>query len=370
MFLMSGGKRKGFKVKVNNLLIIIFYLITNIGVMFLLYPTLILDTVDNGHWLIVLLHGFSHIVLLGILLFGVSKLEEPNILRSLPKNRWIVSLTLLVPLGLFIIGTVIVSIRTYAEFTTVLFLNQTPMFYVMVIFITTATYIGLGSMESIFRTTFLIAVASSYVIAVIFLLSFFNAEWYNFFPAKVDNIDFIFEMPFITGFLVLSPTFLFFAFLPKRKKLDYKTVFWFSWFIIPLIFMAAYSPMLVFGNEIARNFTFPYIEMLATVDIEWSIFETLTSLFGLSLLVYATLFLGMLLHILRMLYQSMFQTGKLHASIALVIIVILITIAADMISTWEQVQTHIIWIIPFRFYAFISLLIFIFWVGRGKKHET
>lgn len=370
MFLMFDGKRKGFKVKINNLLIIIFFLLTNIGVMFLLYPSLILDTVDNGHWLIVLIHGLSHVALFGILLFGVSKLEKPNILESLPKNRWVVSLVLLVPLGLFIVGTVIVSIRTYAEFTTVLFLNQTPMLYVMLIFITTATYIGLGSMESIFRTTFLIAGASSYVIVVIFLLSFFNAEWYNFFPAKVSNVDFLFKMPFITGFLILFPTFLFIAFLPKRKKFNYKTVFWFSWFLIPFIFMAAYSPMLVFGSEIARNFTFPYIEMLATVDIEWSIFETLTSLFGLSLLIYATLFLGMMLHILRMIYQSIFQTGKLHASIALVVMVILITFTANMISTWEQVQTHIIWIVPLRFYTFIGLLIFIFWIGRRKKHEA
>ncbi len=134
--------------------------------------------------------------------------------------------------------------------------------------------------------------------------------------------------------------------------------------------MAAYSPMLVFGFEVARNFTFPYIEMLATVDIQWSIFETLTSLFGLSLLIYATIFLGMLLHILRMLYQNMFQVGSLHASIALVVIVITIAVAANMISTWEQVQTHIIWIIPLRFYSIISLLIFIFWIGRRQKHET
>lgn len=367
---MSGGKRKGFKVKINNLLIIIFFLVTNIGVMFLLYPSLILDTVDNGHWLIVLIHGLSHIALFGMLLFGVSKLKEPNILKNLPKKRWAVSLTLLVPISLFIIGTVIIAIRTYAEFTTVLFLNQTPMFYVMVIFITTAGYIGLGSMESIFRTTFLIAATSSYVIVVIFILSFFNAEWYNFFPAKVSNFDFLLEMPFITGFLILSPTFLFIAFLPKGKKFNYKTVFWFSWFLILFIFMAAYSPMLVFGNEIARNFTFPYIEMLATVDIDWSIFETLTSLFGLSLLIYATLFLGMLLHILRMLYQNIFHTSKLHASIAMVIIVIFITAVANMISTWEQVQSHIIWIVPLRFYTFISLLIFIFWIGRRNRHET
>lgn len=367
---MSGGKRKGFKVKINNLLIITFFLLTNIGVMFLLYPTLILDTVDNGHWLVVLIHGFTHIALVGILLFGMSKLENPNVLQYLPEKRWFISIIFMIPLSLFIIGTVIVSIRTYAEFTTVLFLSQTPILYVMVIFVATATYIGLGSMESIFRTTFLIAGASSYIIVVIFILSFFNAEWHNFFPMKVDNIDFIFEMPFITGFLVLSPTFLFFAFLPKKKKLNYKTIFWFSWFLIPFIFMAAYSPMLVFGYEVARNFTFPYIEMLATVDIQWSIFETLTSLFGLSLLIYATIFLGMLLHILRMLYQNMFRVSKLHASVALVIIVIIITIAANMISTWEQVQTHVIWIIPLRFYSFISLLIFIFWIGRRQKHET
>lgn len=367
---MFVGKRKGFIVKINNLLIVLFYLITNIGVMFLLYPTLIMDTVENGHWLIVLLHGFSHIVTLSILLIGLSKLEEPNILRYLPKNRWLVSIFLLVPLLIFIIGTVITSIRTYAEFTTVLFLNQTPIFYVMVIFIATATYIGLGSMESIFRTTFLIAAASSFVILVIFILSFFNAEWYNFFPIKVDRLDFLLEMPFITGFLILTPTFLFFAFLPEGKKFDPKTVFWFSWFIIPLIFMSAYSPMLVFGYEVARNFTFPYIEMLATVDIQWSIFETLTSLFGLSLLIYATIFLGMLLHILRMLYQSIFQTSKLHASIALIIMVIAITMTANMISTWEQVQQHVVWLIPFRFYSIFSLLIFIFWIGRRKKHEA
>lgn len=367
---MSGGKRKGFKVKINNLLIITFYLVTNIGVMFLLYPSLILDTVENGHWLVALLHGLSHISLIGILLFGISKLKSPNILKYLPENRWMVSITLLVPLSIFIIGTVIVSIRTYAEFTTVLFLNQTPFFYVMLIFIATATYISLGSMESIFRTAFLIAFTSSYIILIIFILSFFNAEWYNFFPMEVDNVDFIFKQPFITGFLVLSPTFLFLAFLPERKKFNPKTVFWFAWFIIPFIFMAAYSPMLVYGYEVARNFTFPYIEMLATVDIQWSIFETLTSLFGLSLLIYATLFLGMLLHILRMIYQSMFRTSKLHASIALVVIVIFITVLANLISTWEQVQTYIIWIIPFRFYAFISLLIFIFWIGRRQKHET
>lgn len=367
---MSGGKRKGSKVKINNLLIIIFFLLTNIGVMFLLYPTLILDTVDNGHWLIVLIHGFAHIALVGVLLFGMSKLENPNVLQYLPEKRWFISIVFMIPLSLFIIGTVIVSIRTYAEFTTVLFLNQTPILYVMIIFVTTATYIGLGSMESIFRTTLLIAGASSYIIVVIFILSFFNAKWYNLFPMKVSNIDFVFEMPFITGFLILSPTFLFFAFLPKRKKLNYKTIFWFSWCLIPFIFMAAYSPMLVFGFEVARNFTFPYIEMLATVDIQWSIFETLTSLFGLSLLIYATIFLGMLLHILRMLYQNMFQVGSLHASIALVVIVITIAVAANMISTWEQVQTHIIWIIPLRFYSIISLLIFIFWIGRRQKHET
>ncbi|WP_152655631.1 GerAB/ArcD/ProY family transporter [Oceanobacillus sp. CFH 90083] len=357
-------------MKINNLLIILFFFITNVGVMFLLYPTLILDTVDNGHWLVVLLHGFSHIIILGVLLVGLSKLKEPNILRYVPKNRWIISVAIFVPLALFIIGTVIVSIRTYAEFTTVLFLNQTPILYVMIIFIATATYIGLGSMESIFRTTFLIAAASSFFILIIFILSFLNARWYNLFPIKVDRIDFLFEMPFITGFLILTPTFLFLAFLPKGKKMDVKSIFWFAWFIIPLIFIAAYSPMLVFGYEAAQNFTFPYIEMLATVDIQWSIFETLTSLFGLSLLIYATLFLGMLLHILRMLYQSVFQTGSLHASIALVVMVIVITLTANMISTWDEVQNHIAWLIPFRFYSIISLLIFIFWIGRREKHEA
>ncbi len=366
---MSDGKRKGFKVKISNLLIITYFFIVNIGLMFLLYPTLILDTVENGHWLVVLLHGISYILIIGLFLYGISKLKKPNILEHLPKNRWLVSIVVFIPLSLFLIGTVITAVRTYAEFTTVLFLNQTPILYVMILFIVTATYIGLGSMESIFRTAFLIMATSGFVIVIIFLLSFYNAKWYYIFPMKVDNIDFLLDIPFITGFLILSPTFLFLAFLPKKNKYNFKIIFWSSWFLIPIIFISAYSPMSVFGYEVARNFTFPYIEMLASVDVEWSIFETLTSLFGLSLLIYATLFLGMLLHILRMMYQSIFQVSNLHASIALVVIVIGITFVANMISTWEQVQSHTLWLVPFRFYSIISLLIFIFWIGRRQKHE-
>ncbi|MFS0750543.1 GerAB/ArcD/ProY family transporter [Oceanobacillus sp. 1P07AA] len=356
-------------MKINNLLVITYFLIVNMGLMFLLYPSLIIDTVENGHWLVVLLHGISHMVFFGILLYGMSKLKQPNILDYVPKNRWVVSIIVFIPIGLFIIGTVITAIRTYAEFTTVLFLNQTPLLYVMLIFIISATYIGLGSMGSIFRTTFLIMVTSGFIIAIIFFLSFYNAEWYNFFPAKVDGIDFLIQSPFITGFLILTPTFLFIAFLPRGKNYSFKTIFWSSLLLIPIIFLSAYSPILVFGYEVAKNFTFPYIEMLATVDIEWSIFETLTSLFGLSLLLYATIFLGMLLHILRMLYQTMFQTSNLHASIALIFIVIGITFVANMISTWEQVQSHIMWLVPFRFYTIVSLLVFIFWIGRRHKHE-
>ena len=367
---MSGGKRKGFKVKINNLLVITYFLIVNIGLMFLLYPTLILDTVENGHWLVVLLHGFSYMVLLGVFLYGMSKLKQPNILEYVPKNRWLVSIIVLVPISLFIIGTVITAIRTYAEFTTVLFLNQTPFLFVMLLFISAATYIGLGSIGSIFRAAFLIIATSSLIIVVIFFLSFFNAEWYYFFPAKVSSFDFLIQTPFITGFLILTPTFLFLAFLPKRRgDYNFKTIFWSSMILIPIIFVSAYSPILVFGYEVAKNFTFPYIEMLATVDIEWSIFETLTSLFGLSLLLYATIFLGMLLHILRLLYQTMFRTSNIHASIALIIIVIIITMTANMISTWEQVQSHVLWLTPLRFYTIVSLLVFIFWIGRRQKHE-
>ncbi|MDQ0271847.1 GerAB/ArcD/ProY family transporter [Cytobacillus purgationiresistens] len=354
-------------MKINTMYIIVTLLLSHIGLVSLFFPSLVVDTVDQGHWLVILLWSSLSYLIFYFYVFGLKKTAPHSIIETFSQRGKSWLYIGLLPLFFFQLILVVLSLRTYSEFTANLLLSETPVPMAMAVFLIPSLYIACGSFESILRTGFLISIIVSPIIFIILLFSLQNTHWTNIMPLSPPGLDAIFDKSFIDGLFIQAPVFTYLGFIPSKIKYNSGAVFYFGLLGILFAFIAVYIPLAIYSQEAISLFLFPFPAALDTVHIEWSVFERLSVVFCLILIIFAVLFLAMTLLTIRLLYQAFVKAQTTHSIIFLIIVSICLYIFAYLLVNWNQVERAVTWSTPLRIYTFVSIPLALYWLGIRRK---
>ncbi|WP_158630131.1 GerAB/ArcD/ProY family transporter [Cohnella sp. AR92] len=350
--------------------VIAMCLITNLGLIFFLYPADIIASLSTGHWSAVLLGFVIHIGMVSVYIKGLSKCAPKNVIDLFQSAGNVFAFLMLLPLAVYFVMMLIITVRAYAEIVTMVFLAQTPLWTIMLLFLALSTLVSLWGIESLFRTSMLIALLFFPFLIIVVILSFQNVDWHYMLPfvdRKTATFSYVFHRPFLQSLFAFVGGFLFLGFIPPYVPYQSRKIIMASLLLLPFFLISVYVPLLTFGENTASKFPFPFIMAVDTVDISWLMFDRITIFFMISLLCFVVLFLSLVMWMtLQLLKRSM---HFFNAPIASVLLAATVFIVCLLVPSWSNVEQMIWWNTYLRLYAafVIPLVTFALGVSRRRK---
>ncbi|MFD2329649.1 GerAB/ArcD/ProY family transporter [Cohnella sp. GCM10020058] len=336
--------------------VVVIYLVTHFGLIFFLYPADIIASVSVGHWSAVLFGFAIHFTLIGIYLKGLSYFASQNVIDIFTGVSKVFAYIMLLPLALYFLSIMIIAIRAYAEIVSVIFLSETPIWTIMLLFLIVSTLVSLSGIEPLMRTGVLVALLFSPFLILVLILSFQNVDWRYALPVidrEVASFSYLLKRPFLQSLFAFVGGFLFLGFIPAQIPFKGRKIVWFSLVLLPFFLLSVYVPILTFGENTASKFPFPFIMAVDTVDVSWLMFDRVTIFFMISLLCFVILFLALVMWTTL----SLLKRGLpfIKVSVASVLLPILVFIVCMLVPNWSAIEQLLWWNTYLRLYAAIVI---------------
>ena len=193
--------------------VMILYILSHLGLIFFMYPGNIISSTEQGHWLPILLGIIIHFTFLFVYLKGLSFFPKKDIITIYTEIGKGIALLFLIPIFIYFMMILLITVRAYAEIITIVFLSNTPLWAIMLLLLSISTYIASNGVEVIFRTGLLLSILFLPIILFIFFTSFQNVDWRYAIPFDTD-FRFITKRPYLESFFAFSGGFLFLGFIP------------------------------------------------------------------------------------------------------------------------------------------------------------
>ncbi|MDG0813509.1 GerAB/ArcD/ProY family transporter [Cohnella rhizosphaerae] len=349
---------------------IVMFWITHIGLIFFLYPADIIDSLSVGHWCAVLL-GFSiHIALVAVYTKGLSYCAPQNVIDLFQSVGRVFAFAMLLPLTLYLFLLMIITVRAYAEIVTVVFLGNTPLWTIMLLFLAVSAFICLLGIESLFRTGMLVMLLFFPFLILVVVLSFQNADWHYMLPLMdrdTATFAYVLRRPFLKSMFAFIGGFLFLGFIPSRISFQGRKIVLSSLGLIPFFLVSVYVPLLTFGENTASKFPFPYIAAVDTVDVSWLMFDRVTMFFMISMLCFVILFLSLAMWMaLLLLKRGIPALNDPSASLLLIAIVYSVCL---LVPNWSAVERLMWWNTFPRYYAAFVIPLVVYALGMRHRRK-
>jgi spore germination protein BB len=348
-------------------LVALTYFITNLGLIFFLYPGDIIACTEDGHWIPILLGFTVQIIVLAIYMKGLGYLGNKDIISLYLGIGKGMPFLILLPIAVYLLMVCIVAVRTLAEIMTIVFLSSTPLWAIMLLFLVISTYISFKGITSILRTSVLLGFINAPIILFFFSASFQNVDWRYVFPL-IGNASFLTAPSFLTSFFVCAGGFLFLGFIQPYVAFRRGYVMIAALALLPFFVFSVYIPLLTFGKATASTFYFPFIISLDTISITWVMFDRITIFLFLSL----TSFLMILLSIsmwstMRVVNQSIPVMKPLYLLLAIPLFVLIVCLA---VPSWKDIEKIFWWSTYLRFYILLTVPLSTYFFGMRFKGRS
>lgn len=353
-----------------NLQVSTAYILVHLAQIFFIYPIDIMESTDQVHWLPVLFGSLFNLIMISIYLKGLSYFKDQNIIEILMKKNkflaWFFFLHALLYLG----SMIILTVRGFAEVISITVLSNTPIWVLILLFLTIPGYIVLqGMIGGILRLSVLIS--ALFVVPVIFVIlaSFQNVDWHYLLPLWTGFSDFKFvtNPSFYMSLFACSGGFLMIGFLPSFTKFKPKAIYWGALALLPAYLISVYVPILTFGEQTARQLQFPYIFVVDTIEINWLMFERINVFLLLGLVAFCMFFISVSLwQILCIIQQGV---RNINSNYLIPIILIPLYICCLYIPDWDTSIQLLQWSMAFRLYVMVTTPVYLLIIGwlHAKK---
>ncbi|WP_311764888.1 GerAB/ArcD/ProY family transporter [Paenibacillus agricola] len=351
-----------------SLPVVTMYIITNLGLLFFLYPGDIISSTDESHWIPISLGLATHFLFLSMYMKGLSYFRNRDIISIYVSTGKTVAVIFLLPMMVYLLIIAIIILRACSEIITIVFLSSTPLWSIIILLLSMSTYMAAQSMQSVFRTGVLLAILFLPSILFVLLLSFQNIDWHYIYPLWNNDFSFLKQTSYLKSYFAFSGSFLFLGFVQpgftyQRYKVQLAAIV-----LMPFFLLSVYIPVLTFGQATASTLTFPFVVALDAAQVNWLIFDRITMFFLLNLITFIILFLASLLWMTSKIAAICLPAVK--PAYMVVSIAAVLYIFCLMIPDWKEVDHFFVWNTPLRFYMLIAIPISIYYLGlRFKRKE-
>ncbi|MDR6549606.1 GerAB/ArcD/ProY family transporter [Paenibacillus qinlingensis] len=355
-----------------NVQVAVIYILTHLGLIFFAYPTDIIASTKEAHWIPVTLGFIIHVIVIYTYLKGLSYFKNQNILQILSnKNKVIVWLTLF-PGLLYLFLVIVITIRAYAEIISIVFLADTPIWILMCVLLGIPVFMVIhGGVRALLRVGLLLAVLFLPPMLFVMISTFQNIDLHYLFPlipsSRTDLFAFLTHFSFYKSLFAFAGGFLFLGFIPSYITFKPKTIYISSIILLLFFLLSVYIPILTLGEETAKQLAFPFIFTIDTIEINWLMFDRITIFFLLSQIAFVILFVAMTLWQIACLMRC--RVKKMKYPYLLTAIAIVVLLVCLFIPDWESVELLLQWNSILRFYVALVVPIVIFFFGY-RYHQT
>ncbi|WP_407272116.1 GerAB/ArcD/ProY family transporter [Radiobacillus sp. PE A8.2] len=349
-----------------SLQVISMYMLVHIGLIFFLYPADIMESTVYGHWIPISVGVIVHFLIVIVFMKGLSYFPGKDIISIYANTGKMVVILFLIPIFFYFVMAIIISVRAYAEIIIIVFLSKTPLWSVMLLLLFSSCYLAVQGVEAIFRTGYLTTFLFFPLVLFVLIISFQNVDWYNFYPATVNDFSFLTKSSYLKSFFAIGGGFLFLGFIPPYFSFQRSKVIIAIAAIVPCFFLSVYIPILTFGSSTASNFLFPFVMAIDAINITWFMFDRMTIFFMLSMIIFIMLFISLVLWKSARIVHYFLPTWK--PAFIIIFISILIFITCLFIPNWSDVDKLFEWNTVLRLYVLFTVPISIIWIGMRKKN--
>ena len=350
-----------------SLQVVMIYILTHLGLIFFMYPSNIIDSTEEGHWIPIFISVIFHLIIVLLYLKGLSLFPGKNIMTIYSLGGKGFLLFFLLPVFLYFIMATIITVRAYSEIITIIFLANTPLWAILALFLALPCYLAVKGLKAILRTGLVISFLFLPLVFFILVTSFQNADFYYVFPLWNNDFSFIKELSYLKSFFAIGGGFLFLGFIQPTISFQSKKILIAIAVIIPCFVLSVYIPILTFGQATASTFLFPFVLALDAINISWLMFDRVTLFFLLSLITFIMLYISLVLWKAASIVTHSFSFLK--PTYILLILSILIYIICLFIPNWSDVETLFKWNTFLRFYVLITVPLSIYLLGLFFKPE-
>ncbi|WP_168123506.1 GerAB/ArcD/ProY family transporter [Paenibacillus sp. HB172176] len=340
------------------------YFMTHLGLIFFIYPGAIIASTTQGHWIPIVMGFIVHMAAISFYMKGLKDAGNMDIISLNLKFGKGMPILILLPLTLYLLMSCIVTVRSLAEMMTIVFLSNTPLWAIMILFLLISTYMAFKGISSILRTGVLIGLLNVPIMLFFSLFSFQNVDWHYVFPL-LGGFSFLTNPYYLQSLFVFTGGFLFLGFIPSSVAYRKRSVWFAAMALLPFFLFSVYIPLLTFGEATASTFIFPFIVSLDTIAITWSMFDRITIFLFLSLVSFIMLFLSITLWSMMRVVSTCFTVAK--SSYWLIFISVLVFLACMAIPNWKDVEAVVNWDTSLRIYILIAVPLSTYFIGRHLK---
>jgi spore germination protein (amino acid permease) len=343
----------------------------HLGLIFFMYPSDIIDSTDQSHWVPIFLGIIIHLIFLWIYMKGLSFFPKMDIIHIYIKAGKSIAFIFLLPVVIYLLVVIITTVRAHSEIINIVFLAETPQWAIMVLLLLIPTYIAVHGVEVIFRTGLLVACLFLPLILFTLFMSFQNIDWRYLFPLFDIDFSFITHRSYIKSYFAFAGGFLFIGFVQPYLSYNRKKILLAALALIPFFILSVYIPILTFGQATSTTLQFPFVLAVDTIYIHWLIFDRITTFFLLSLIIFIMLLISLVLwKTSRIISYFLASVKQAHLIYLLSIFTFMICL---MIPDWDDIEQLFWFNTFFRFYILvvIPLSIYIFgWWTKGKAKDN
>ncbi|MBD2872279.1 GerAB/ArcD/ProY family transporter [Paenibacillus arenilitoris] len=351
-----------------SLHIVLLYCLTQLGVIYFVYPEDIIASAEEGHWLPVVLGIFVNLIVTAAYMKGLRYFPKQDLIGILTGVGKTAAVLFLLPITVYLFMVNLITVRAFAEIITIVFLSNTPLWSIIALLLAISGLIAMNGAFSIMRTGVLLGLLFLPLMAFVIFMSFQNADWRYVFPLLDDNLGFLTHKSYLESLFAFATSFLFLGFVQPEFKYSPKKVLLGIVALIPFYLLAVYIPLLTFGRATASTFKFPFVMVVSTIQINWLMFDRVTMFLLLSLISFTMLFIALLI----------WQTGvivgrtipKVKMSYIVTALSVVTFIGCVMVRNWEDIEELFLCNAVLRLYVWLIVPFAVYLLGLREKRRS
>lgn len=349
----------------------LMYLITQVGLVFFLYPGDVIESAEAGHWIPVLTGFLIHLFFMRLYLKGLQLGGGADMVGMYMRMGKFAAAILLAPVLYYFLMVNVVMIRAYAEIMTIVFLANTPLWAIVLLLILIPVYLASRGLKTVFQTGVLVACFGFPLVLFIAFASYQSVDWRYFFPMFESSFSFLGHISFYRSLFVYTGSFLFLGFVQPYYKLRIGSMLIAALCLLPLLLSSVYVPLLTFGESTAKTLFLPFVVTLDIVHINWLMFERVSVFFLLSVISMILLFIALILWMTVELAGRFVPRARRNYILAAT--ATFVFVFCLRIPSWQDVERMFMWNTWSRLYILIAVPFTVYVLGRrnqsGSRHE-
>jgi len=317
-----------------------------------IYPSFLTRSTSGSFWIPLVF--WCAAAIFGAWLYArlLSRLQDRPLLTELKRAVGPIPTSLLcLPLFVFLLGALVVMLRSYAEIISMTMLPTTPIAFLNGMIIAPALLASAGVMP-IVRSAKVFVVFAVPLSVVLLMLGLSDLNWSLGIPWVRFNSDFISNNQFYAGsclWMGFVITALIQPYSQRSARVACRAYGLALLCALPLIAGYIYLPVLTFGRELTSQLTVPFVSKMDSIYHYWVIVDNLGAIFVATSMLYVLVVMALKLHALNETMRTFLP--PLGSKIASTSLLLAVFITATFIPSWRDIELVLMLTAGLRLYV-------------------